>query len=322
MTLRLVLALALISFAASAQAQMPDVKPPIRGLISMGAYKFVAIGGQPVNTMAAVRAKSGIFSGIVLVPSWQQLQPVANGPLQTEVIDNFLSEVRLYNANHAHPLAVKLRVWGGFVAPMWAKSIGGPPIRVVQNQGQNNEQNRTLGRFWSPQYRQAWANLQALLAAKYDSEPLIHEVSITSCMSLTAEPFVVNTQPAVIGRLRHAGFTDTAFKDCLQGALADYAPWQQSRLVLSVNPLHLVHVPGPGNPEFTKKIMLACHVSLGERCVFDNHDLNTPLANPLVPTLRLYERARRPDRIPDCQCHAGELSRHDHVRRAERRECD
>jgi hypothetical protein len=289
---RLVLALALVAFAAAAQAQTPEPKLPIRGLISMGAYKFVAIGGQPVNTLAAIRAKPGIFSGVVLVPSWQQLQPVANGPLRTEVIDNFLSEVRLYNANHARPLAVKLRVWGGFVAPMWAKSIGGPPIRVVQNQGQNNEQQRTLGRFWLPQYRQAWANLQALLAEKYDSEPLIHDVSITSCMSLTAEPFVVNTQPAVMGRLRHAGFTDDAFKDCLRGALADYAPWQRSRLVLSVNPLHLVHVPGPGNPEFTKKIMLACHVSLGERCVFDNHDLNTPLASPLVPIYAYMKELR------------------------------
>ena len=279
--LRIVLALALISFGASAQAQTPDVKPPIRGLISMGAYKFVATGGQPVNTLAAVRAKSGIFSGIVLVPSWQQLQPVANGPLQTEVIDNFLSEVRLYNANHANPLAVKLRVWGGFVAPMWAKSIGGPPIRVVQNQGQSNEQNRTLGRFWSPQYRQAWANLQTLLAEKYDSEPLIHEVSITSCMSLTAEPFVVNTQPAVLGRLRHAGFTDTAFKDCLQGALADYAPWQQSRLVLSVNPLRTAPGQGDGDQAFTEGLMRDCRRTIGRRCVFDNHDLDTDLPRPL-----------------------------------------
>jgi hypothetical protein len=265
-------------------AQTPTLKPPLRGLISMGAYKFVGgpEGTQPDNNLAAVRAKPGILGGIVIVPSWHQLQPVAGGPLDTRVIDNMLSQIRIYNSHHPkHPLAAKLRVWGGFVAPLWAKQIGGNPIPVVQNAGQINEQHRTLGRFWTPQYRAAWANLQALLAARYDSEPLIREVSITSCMSLTAEPFVVNTQPQVMNRLRHNGFTNALFKDCLNGALDDYAVWTQTRLILSVNPLHLVHQPGPGNPEFTKSVMRACRDRFGAQCVFDNHDLNVPLANPL-----------------------------------------
>ena len=69
MTLRAlsIFALALIAFAAPAQAQ---TKPPIRGLVSMGAYKFVAFPGtQPVNTMAPLNAKaqaqgSGDFSSM------------------------------------------------------------------------------------------------------------------------------------------------------------------------------------------------------------------------------------------------------------------
>lgn len=250
----------------------------------MGAYAFVGAkeGTQPDNNLAAVRKVPGILGGIVIVPSWQQLQPLNGNVLDTRVIDNMLNQIRIYNSHHPdHPLAAKLRVWGGFVAPLWAKRIGGNPIAVIQNAGQTNEHHRTLGRFWTPAYRQAWANLQAMLAAKYDSEPLIREVSITSCMALTAEPFVVNTQPKVMHRLRHNGFTNDQFKDCVNGALDDYAVWKQTRLVLSVNPLHLVHEPGPGNPGFTKNVMRACRARFGAQCVFDNHDLNVPLANPL-----------------------------------------
>jgi hypothetical protein len=282
------LAIAGLAIAAPGHAQTPTaaptIKPPLRGLISMGAYKFVGgpEGSQPDNNLAAVRAKPGILGGIVIVPSWHQLQPVQGGPLDTRVIDNMLNQIRIYNSHHPdHPLAAKLRVWGGFVAPLWAKKIGGNPIAVVQNAGLPNEQHRTLGRFWTPAYRQAWANLQSMLAAQYDGEPLIREVSITSCMALTAEPFVVNTQPEVMNRLRHNGFTDPLYKACLNGALDDYAVWKQTRLVLSLNPLHLVHVPGPGDPAFTKAIMRDCRNRFGAQCVFDNHDLNVPLAPPL-----------------------------------------
>src|SRR5215216_4736206 len=98
-----------------------DVKPPIRGLVSMGAYRFVGYGGDPVNTLEPLNAKPGIFGGLVVIASWKQLQPIA----------------------------VKLRVWGGFEAPDWAKALGGPPIETIFN-----EKPRTVGRFWSPAYRQ------------------------------------------------------------------------------------------------------------------------------------------------------------------------
>ena len=44
-----------------------DIKAPIRGLISMGAYRFVGYGGDPVNTLAPLDAKPGIFGGLVVI---------------------------------------------------------------------------------------------------------------------------------------------------------------------------------------------------------------------------------------------------------------
>jgi hypothetical protein len=279
--LRLVLALAIISLAVPAQAQ---TKPPIRGLVSMGAYKFVSFPGtQPANTMAPLNAKPGIFGGIVLVASWQQLQPVKNGPLVPDVIDDFLAQVRTYNAAHPKkPLGVKLRIWGGFMAPPWATTLNGHPAIQVTHNGKP----RTLGRFWSPPYRKAWANLQAMLAARYDNEPLIQEVAVTSCMSFTAEPFFVPTAgqdgATVLAALNANGFTDGGYRFCLSNALNDYAPWQRTRLVLAVNPYRYKQ-GGNGDPHFTYTIMSGCRAALGVRCVFDNHDLNAQLPKPIKP---------------------------------------
>jgi hypothetical protein len=276
LTPRLVLALALLTFAAPAYAA---TKPPIRGLISMGAYRFVSAGGQPVNTLAPVRAKSGVFGGIVIVASWQQLQPQNGNQLQTNVIDQMLAQIRIYNVSHPRrPLAVKLRVWGGFMAPPWAKQLGGAPIAAT-----HNGKARTIGRFWGAPYRLAWANLQKLLAAHYDNEPLIRETAVTSCMSFTAEPFFLPSDPAegIVALLKARGFTDAVYRDCLSKAVGDYAPWKQTRVVLAVNPYRIA--PGQGDAVFTQKVMFACRAALRDRCVLDNHDLDKNIEAPLKP---------------------------------------
>jgi len=105
----------------------PARKTPIRGLISMGAYRFVAKGGEPVNTLEPLNAKPGIFGGIVILASWRELQAShTSGLAENNNIDRALAEVRQYNRrNPQKPLAVKLRVWGGFMAPDWAKQLGG-----------------------------------------------------------------------------------------------------------------------------------------------------------------------------------------------------
>jgi len=268
-------------------AQEVRVKPAIRGLVSMGAYKFVGYGGEPVNTLEPLNAKPDIFGGLVVVASWAQLQPEADSTIGNgNVIDKAMEEVRAYNAKHPDkPLAVRLRIWGGFMAPEWAMKLGGAPVAAV-----HNSKNRQVGRFWDPAYRQAWARLQEQLAAKYDNWPLIREVSITSCMSFTAEPFFLPTEDGVQQPIRAAGFTDKAYKECLTHALDDYAPWKSSRLVLSVNPLRTGVGQGNGDPDFTMGIMRDCRKRLGVRCVFDNHNLDTALPRALTPLYALMKQ--------------------------------
>jgi hypothetical protein len=282
-------ACAMLLLLSAGRAHAQDIKEPIRGLVSMGAYKFVSIGGEPDNTLAPLDAKAGIFGGLVVVATWNQLQPTADLLISPgNAIDQALAQVRAYNKrNPQKPLAVRLRVWGGFEAPDWAKSLGGPPIQTV-----HNGKARTVGRFWSPAYRQAWAHLQELLAARYDRRVLIREVSVTACMSYTAEPFFipVTTDDDVLNPLLAAGFTDKAYKRCLSNAIDDYAPWRRSRLVLAVNPLRTAPGPGPGDAAFTKRVMRNCREAIGVRCVFDNHDLDTALLPPALPLYRFMKR--------------------------------
>lgn len=275
---RLLLACAVLLLLQVDLALAQEGKGPIRGLISMGAYRFVGYGGDPVNTLEPLDAKPGIFGGLVVIASWKQLQPAPGAEIDPgNVIEKALAEVRAYNErNPQKPLGVKLRVWGGFEAPDWAKHLGGPPIATIFN-----EKPRSVGRFWSPAYREAWARLQQQLAARFDRRPLINEVAITSCMSYTAEPFVVPIQEGVLGPLRAAGFTEAAYRECLGNAVADYGPWRQSRLVLSVNPLRTAAGQGNGDQAFTEGLMHGCRQTLGRRCVFDNHDLDTELPGPL-----------------------------------------
>jgi hypothetical protein len=70
-----------------------------------------------------------------VIASWKQLQPTPSWEIGVNnVIDQALAEVRSYNErNPLKPLAVKLRVWGGFEAPDWAKQLGGPPIETIFN---------------------------------------------------------------------------------------------------------------------------------------------------------------------------------------------
>jgi len=87
------IAIALLAAASIANAQE---KAPLRGLVSMGAYKFVVRAEDPDNTLAPLNAKPGIFGGIVILASWRELRPSANSPLpENNAIDKALREARI-----------------------------------------------------------------------------------------------------------------------------------------------------------------------------------------------------------------------------------
>jgi hypothetical protein len=255
------------------------VKEPLRGLISMGAYKFAPALGEPDNSLDTVRQKSGLLQGIVLLASWRSLEPTAtSGLADNNEIDQGLAEVRKYNHDNPNtPLAVKIRVWGGFWAPDWVIEDSGGKIPVVHTNFRGVAKSRTLGHVWDDKYHWHWAHLQELLAAKYDGDPLVHEVAVTSCMMFTAEPFSIDTRPAAVDPLRKAGMTDANYQACLDKIVDDYAPWKTTRFETPLNPFKDTDSGKPVHDlDFTLAWMADCRKRAGDRCVFDNHDLDVP----------------------------------------------
>jgi hypothetical protein len=286
MMMRIRSAVITASLLVAAAVHAAEMKKPIRGLVSMGPMKFSVDGTDPVNTLEPLNAKPGIFGGIVILATWRELQQSASsGIAENNTIDKALEEVRAYNRkNPQKPLAVKLRVWGGHVAPDWAKEIGGPPIKVF------HAHERTLGRFWSPPYRHAWAHFQEMLAAKYDKEPLIHEVAATSCMTFTAEPFYLADEPSVSKPLNAAGFKPFQFKQCLMDIVKDYSPWKATNVETPLNPVYMPLGNPKGDPKFTEDFMRACRKSIGKRCILDNHDFDTKPPASMGP---IYESMKK-----------------------------
>ncbi len=112
----------------------------------------------------------------------------------------------------------RLRVFAAYAAPSWAKSLDGTPITVPKTA---NNTGGTLGQWWKPNYRAAWTALQQALAARYDNNPVLHEVAVSSCSSLTAEPFVIGG--IVVPLAKADGWSTAVQQTCLDGAFDDYS---------------------------------------------------------------------------------------------------
>ena len=145
-------------------------KPAQLGLVDMGDIRFYddPTYYPPSFNTSDLTSYTGSFSEMVLNVAWQQLQP-AQGQLNTSVIDSALAAVNSYNAQNGTNLGIKLRVWGGYQAPEWAKTIDGPAVTIT---GQATVDPyiysaRTIGRYWTADYIEAWSN-----AAEPAGQPL------------------------------------------------------------------------------------------------------------------------------------------------------
>jgi hypothetical protein len=269
---------------AQTEASEPDgstLKNPLKGLLDMGleAYDGSADAGFSDNPDQVARYAPS-FTGMVVNLTWGELQPAEGGTLGSgNYIDQELANVRTYNASHpSSPLAVKLRVNAGFGAPDWAKEIGGAPLPLTVTKSDGKVLSGTLGRYWTADYIAAWRAFQGMLAMAYDDEPLLREVSVTSCAAVTDEPFVPLQGQTVMTTLHAAGYSDANQKACLSGALDHYAAWKRTWRDFTFNVFtetdaspHLSL-----DPAFTTSVMQTC--TTASHCILSTHYLDDPLA--------------------------------------------
>jgi hypothetical protein len=248
-------------------AKLSDVKPMLDGLVDKSSEASYHMGQPyPVVDLSDVAAQSSAFGGVVVNQTWAQLEPT-QGTFDFSTLDASLAAVTAYNAQHVStPIGVRLRVFAAFVAPEWAKSLDGTPITVPAHLPSNT--GGTLGQWWKSGYRSAWASLQKALAARYDSNPVLREVAVSSCTTLTAEPFVM--APATIALATADGWTTAAQRSCLDGAFKDYGPWTRTAIYYPMNPLS-------GSMTVTDEVMQRCawsSTSGGPSCILANNTLN------------------------------------------------
>ena len=265
------------SAAASAAARpsrpSPGDKAPLDGLIDMGVQAAYQNGQPfPVTDPGALDAYAGAFSGIVVNESWSQLEP-RPGAEQWGPLDESLAAVSAWNAAHAStPLGVKLRVFAGRSAPAWVTSVSGTVTISVHGR------EVTVGKWWTASFEAAWHAFQQALAARYDSDALVRQVSVSSCSSSTGEPFVVSGALLSQDDLKAAGWSPQAQQQCLSGALSDYSGWKRTPVTFAFNPLPTSQGP---DATYMDQLMSQCAASAsadGPQCIVGNNDLSPDVA--------------------------------------------
>ena len=254
-------ALLVLSIAApSAASATPTTKTQIAGVIDRQ--------GVPAS------AYQSVVNGWVVQVNWADLQPAAGGPIAANnAIDSAIATA--HNLNTSHPglnARLKLRVYAGTGAPAWAKALGGSPLQLCERRATSCG---SVGRFWTPEFGAAYADLQTKLAALYDGIDVVREVAIDRCSTLSAEPFLrqINYGPN-LAQYRASGYTVAADQQCEREEIDAHKVWAQTRSALALDPYTAVNPTTTSVDEpFTESMMDYCRASLGSLCVLGNNGL-------------------------------------------------
>jgi hypothetical protein len=217
------------------------------------------------------------MGGFVVNVHWQDIQPTQGGPIASNnAIDQAIAD--LHRVDPSGRMGIKVRLFAGIFAPAWAKALGGRPVPIADAV---TGAAGSIGRFWTPAFGAAYDDLQTKLAALYDSAPEIHEITISRCMTVYAEPFIRDTaDPASVQALISAGFTVAADQACHREEILAHQVWVHTRSDLSFNPYQVVGAGLAPDEAFSEDMMAFCRSTLGPRCVLANNSLRTPLQFP------------------------------------------
>jgi hypothetical protein len=274
-----------IQFGASPSAKRPAGEPTPSGNPAVSPPPVIGPDGLK-SPLAGLLDRShmpssafySVMGGYVVNVSWAALQP-SPGVLNTAPIDQAIALVRQANSNGAH-MGLKLRVFAGTGAPNWAKNLGGPPFIA---RDRSSGATGTVGRFWTPEFGQAYQNLEAQLAARYDGVPELREVVIARCMTIYDEPMIRQiSDPSTVAAMLAAGYTPAADEACQQQQIQAHTVWQHTRSDLAFNPYQYILPTGKtGTSEaFTEQMMDYCRATLGQRCILENNSLRSTSLGP------------------------------------------
>jgi hypothetical protein len=224
------------------------------------------------------------LEGSTVLVNWSDLEPSGPGlvsaPIDTAIV-----------AAGCTPL--RLRVLAGIHAPDWVKVASGGAVSVTNP---FDGTTGTIGRFWTDPFRQAYDNLQAELAAAYDSTPNLDEVVVSRCTMFYTEPLIRYASDASnVTNLLTAGYSEAADQQCQQEEIDTAASqWTTIRFGVAFNPYQAISTTGSSSVDevYTEQLMGYCRYVGGPRCVLENDSIRDPIGGltPQPEYGEMYDR--------------------------------
>jgi hypothetical protein len=247
-------------------APSEPLKPVLQGLLDRD--------GEPSSGYLG-----GAVRGWVVKAYWKDLQPSPGGPLAANnPIDQAVAAARKLNAsNPSLHLGLKLRVYAGIYAPDWAKGLAGGPVNVVDPQDQ---EQGTIGRFWTDEFGRAYDDLEQKLAERYDDAAEVREVVVSRCTTFFAEPFIRDKgDKGSIANMLGAGFSFAADQTCHRQQIDAHGVWRHTHSDVDFSPYQNIERTGARSVDeaFTESMMAYCRTALGARCGLENNSIRSPV---------------------------------------------
>lgn len=280
-----------------------SIKTPIQGLFDRGSLGNIS-DNNGANYSLPTNSDASALNGVVANVSWAQLQSTNGGPINsTNQLNTVLTKVAAYNQANNTNLQVKVRIFAGIYAPDWAKNIDGwKPVNICNTQ--TTSACGTIGPFWTADYDTAFKNFMTAFANAtdsrgytYDSDPLLHDVTISQCMTVFAEPFqrddsglngngdlgdvlyypTSGTSPYAQPTYTGQAYSVNKDENCLEDQIVNSEGWKHTHLSLSFNPFKpwtnaTTQSNSPGE-SFTYSVMQLCRTDLGNQCTIENNSI-------------------------------------------------
>lgn len=129
----------------------------------------------------------------------------------------------------------------------------------------------------SPSARAAWSKFHHRLANTFDGTPLIRSVAVSSCATLTAEPFVQSPSLTLNKEMLADGWTDALQQQCLRARFWTNRAGRRKPIDYAFNPF-VSYTPGKAvgtqDPQFLNAVMPQCaELRRVKRrsCILSNH---------------------------------------------------
>jgi hypothetical protein len=157
------------------------------------------MGGLVIRSISAAhlypRSTLQIFNNLIVEVNWSDLQPDSSykNKIDTSLIQTSLAYIdSLASAAAPVTMGLKIRVLCGIYTPDWIKAL--PTVGTIP-WIYNGTSSTTLPRFWKDSGNNAlmakFGKLMSLMAAKYDTDQRVLEVTASPCVITTDEPFLL-----------------------------------------------------------------------------------------------------------------------------------